>query len=146
MKPIKLFALILAVCLLSCAFVACDSGDSGTETEAATGDATEAATKVTFQNVNLVIQKDGKDQYTLNFPYSGDDDTLASVIKFYCRVEFETDEGCFDNTGLLSKIGDIQGTWTAYDKDKGSTAGAIGSIASHQVTEGATIVLNCSTK
>lgn len=149
MKPIKLFALILAVCLLSCAFVACDSGDSGTDagTDANAESATQAAEEITIKNVTLIIHENGKDTNKGDtIDYKGTDNTLASVIKYYCIYAYGSDEGCFDNTGLLSKVGELQGTWNAYDKDKGSTKGAIPSIATYEVTEGVTIVLNCSTK
>lgn len=142
MKPIKLFALILAVCLLSCAFVACDSGDSGTDANSES--ATQAAEKVTIKNVTLIIQENGKDKATLNYDYTGEGNTLENVIKFFCIAEYGSADGCFASTGLLAKIGEIEGeTWEAYDKDKGTTAGKIDSMKTYEVSEGAKIVLNC---
>lgn len=142
MKPIKLLALILAVCLLSCAFVACDSGDSdaGTPTESAT----QAAEQVKVKNVTLIIQENGKDKATMTYDYTGADKTLVNVIKFFCIAEYGSDEGCFASTGLLAKIGEVEGeTWEAYDKAKGSTKGAIPSMKDYVVEEDMTIVLNC---
>lgn len=153
MKFARILALILAVCMMSCVFVACDSGDEGgtaaetsapDETTDGTTDGTGSASssgKVRL-TVKLII-KGGKKDIEQMMPYGGEDALLSSVIDFYNEIFNDSTESCFNSAGILTKIGNLEGDWTAYDEAKGSSAGKIPSIADFVVEDGMTIVLTC---
>lgn len=149
MKFVRILALILAVCLMSCVFVACDSGnEDGTAAETAASDGTTDGTGSASSSgkvrltVKLII-KGGKKDIEQMMPYGGEDALLSSVIDFYNEIFNESTESCFNSAGILTKIGNLEGDWTAYDEAKGSSAGKIPSIADFVVEDGMTIVLTC---
>lgn len=137
MKIVKILAAILAVCMLSCAFIACDNG-----VDAESGSATEAATKFKA-NVTLVIKNGDKQIDKETVPYEGTEATLKGVIEFYCAIKDYPSDDCFDSTGLLSKIGDLTGSWEGYDEAAGSN-NKIQSLKDFEVKDGMTIVLTCT--
>ncbi len=151
MKFARILALILAVCMMSCVFVACDSGnEDGTAAETSASDETTDGTgtgsvsssgKVRL-TVKLII-KGGKKDIEQMMPYGGEDALLSSVIDFYNEIFNDSTESCFNSAGILTKIGNLEGDWTAYDEAKGSSAGKIPSIADFVVEDGMTIVLTC---
>lgn len=149
MKFARILALILAVCMMSCVFVACDSGnEDGTAAETSASDETTDGTgsasssgKVSL-TVKLII-KGGKKDIEQMMPYGGEDALLSSVIDFYNEIFNDSTESCFNSAGILTKIGNLEGDWTAYDEAKGSSAGKIPSIADFVVEDGMTIVLTC---
>ena len=96
MKLIKILALVLSIALLSCAFIACDSGDAATDTTAAE---TEAATKV---EVKLIIKDGSTTKYEGTVTCNG---TLGNAIEVFCAGEFEEEFEVFDANGLLTTIG-----------------------------------------
>ncbi len=138
MKFMKILTAVLAVCLLSCSFIACNTGsENGSES------ATETATKFKA-SVTLVIKEGDKEVDRETLAYEGNDATLKSVIEFYCAIKDYKSEDCFASTGLLQKIGDLEGSWSGYDNAKGSSAGKIESLQSFVVEDGMTIVLTCT--
>lgn len=134
MKFSKLFALLLALCLLCTAMVACDStGDSE--------DTTEAATKVTIA-VTLVI-KDGSTEVAREaVSYSGSNPTLGEIIEIYCVGNEYADP--FDANGLLNTIGDLTKgdgkSWIAYYESEGKNE-AFDSVKDQPVADGQVVVL-----
>lgn len=151
MKFARILALILAVCLMSCVFVACDSGNeeaTTAETSAPdeTTDGTETGSASSSGKVRLTVKliiKGGKKDIEQMMPYGGEDALLSSVIDFYNEIFNDSTESCFNSAGILTKIGNLEGDWTAYDEAKGSSAGKIPSIADFVVEDGMTIVLTC---
>lgn len=130
MKFTKILAMILALCLMSVVFVACDSGDKEGESD------TIAASKV---SVTLII-KDASGK-TVNESTVTCNGTLGDAIEMYCAGEgFEGE--CFDATGLLHAIGDLTGnTWKAYYEDEGSNK-AFDSIKDKAVQDGRRVVVS----
>ncbi len=136
MKFLKVLALIMTVCLLATAFVACDNG-SDKETEANSADGTTATISVT-----LVIRNDGTEVARATTTCNG---TLADAIEMYCAGEGYEGE-CFDaSTGILTAIGELKAgdgkSWIAYYEDQGK-AEAFDSIKTQTVENGKTIVLS----
>ena len=93
-----------------------------------------------FEELGSATAGQGKE--TLAF--EGNDATLKSVIEFYCAIKGYASEGCFASTGLLQKIGDLEGSWNGYDEGKGSQAGKIESLQNFEVSDGMTVVLVCT--
>ena len=119
MKLIKILALVLSIALLSCAFIACDSGDAATDTTAAD---TEAATKV---EVKLIIKDGSTTKYEGTVTCNG---TLGNAIEV------------FDSNGLLTTIGELTGNWKAYYEDQGQGK-AFESIKTQVLESGKTVVI-----
>lgn len=131
MKFLRILAVIMAVAMLSCAFVACDNGGKEDET---TVDTTAAA-KVT---VKLIVKDaDGK---TVGEEAGLTCTTLGEAIELYCAAKgFEGE--CFNEQGLLSAIGETTGTgWKAYYEDEGQSK-AFDSIKDQVLTDGKTVVV-----
>jgi hypothetical protein len=130
MKFTRVLALLLAVCMMSAVFVACDKGGNEEETETV---ATESIT------VTLIIKDaDGKTVDTLDVPCNG---TLGDAIEMYCAAKGYDGE-CFDANGLLSTIGDLSGSnWKAYYEDEGSN-NAFGSIKDQTLQAGKKVVVS----
>ncbi len=133
MKLLKIAAIVMAICLLGTAFIACDSGDKTEETTAA-----EATVTIT---VNLII-KDGSTE-----TYSGStscDGTLGDAIEMFCAGEFEEEITCFDENGILKTIGELTAAdgkrWKAYYEDEGQSK-AFESIKDQVLAEGKTVVI-----
>lgn len=131
MKLIKILALVLSIALLSCAFIACDSGDAATDTTAAD---TEAATKV---EVKLIIKDGSTTKYEGTVTCNG---TLGNAIEVFCAGEFEEEFEVFDSNGLLTTIGELTGNWKAYYEDQGQGK-AFESIKTQVLESGKTVVI-----
>ena len=136
MKLFKILAVVLSVCLLASAFVACDSGNGGDET---TASETNANTNI---EVTLII-KDGstevaKETVTCN-------GILGHAIEVFCAGEYEEEFEIFDaSTGLLITIGDLTAgggkSWKAYYEDEGQQK-AFDSIKDKELEAGKTVVI-----
>ena len=135
MKLIKILALVLSIALLSCAFIACDSGDAATDTTAAD---TEAATKV---EVKLIIKDGSTTKYEGTVTCNG---TLGTAIEVFCAGEFEEEFEIFDSNNLLSTIGELTSgngkAWKAYYEDEGQSK-AFASIKDQALENGKTVVI-----
>ncbi len=136
MKILKILAVIMAVCLLGSAFIACDKADGGTETTADTKGA--AAETVT---IKLIIKDGSVTKYEGSTKCDG---TLGNAIEMYCAGEFEGDAEIFDNNNLLATIGELSAgngkNWKAYYEDEGQS-NAFESIKAQVVENGRTVVL-----
>ena len=133
MKILKILAVIMAVCLLGAAFVACDSAGEVEETTAA-----ETTARIT---VNLIIKEGSITKYEGSTTCNG---TLGDAIEMFCAGEFEEDFEVFNESGLLTTIGELTAgsgkSWKAYYEDKGQGE-AFSSIKDQTVKEGKTIVI-----
>ena len=105
MKLLKILAVIMAVCLLGSAFIACDSGDK-------TEDTTEATVTVAIK-VNLIIKEGSTTKYQGETSCNG---TLGDAIEMFCAGEFEEEITCFDSNGILKTIGEVGGAETTNVK------------------------------
>jgi hypothetical protein len=132
MKLLKILAVVMALCLLSSAFIACDKGG---ETEETT-----VEEKVTI-TVNLIIKDGATVKYQGSTPCNG---TLGDAIEMFCAGEFEEEITCFDSTGILQTIGELTAAdgkrWIAYDEDEGEEE-AFKSILKETLKDGQTIVI-----
>jgi hypothetical protein len=132
MKLLKILAVVMALCLLSSAFIACDKGG---ETEETT-----VEEKVTI-TVNLIIKDGATVKYQGSTPCNG---TLGDAIEMFCAGEFEEEITCFDENGILKTIGELAAgdgkRWKAYYEDEGQSK-AFESIKDQALTEGKTIVI-----
>ena len=79
MKFLKILAVIMAVCLLGSAFIACDKGNGD-------GEGTEAETKGTTIEINLIIKDGSVTKYEGSTKCDG---TLGNAIEMFCAGEFE---------------------------------------------------------
>ena len=132
MKFIKILALVLSIALLSCAFIACDSGDANADT---TASETEAATKV---EVTLIIKAGSTTKYEGTVTCNG---TLGNAIEVFCAGEFEEEFEVFNSNGLLTTIGELTGSnWKAYYEDEGQGK-AFESIKTQTLEAGKTVVI-----
>ena len=136
MKFVKILALVMAVCLLSAAFVACDNGDKGTETT--------ADEKVSLK-VKVIVKQGNETKYEEDVNYTGTDATLGSIIDWLCEVNLGIDNAeCFDANGLLTGIGDVTGSnWIAYYEDAGKN-NKFDSIKNQTIEDGKTIIISCN--
>ena len=135
MKFIKILALVLSIALLSCAFIACDSGDANADT---TASETEAAAKV---EVTLIIKAGSTTKYEGTVTCNG---TLGNAIEVFCAGEFEDEFEIFDSNNLLSTIGELTSgngkAWKAYYEDEGQSK-AFASIKDQALENGKTVVI-----
>ena len=134
MKLMKILSLVLAICLLGCAFIACDSGAGDAET-------TVAETKAEIKVEITLIIKNGSttvDESTITC-----DGTLGNAIELYCAGEGYEEE-CFNTSGILTAIGELTTAdgkrWSAYYEDQGSSK-AFSSIKDQPVENGKTVVV-----
>ncbi len=134
MKILKILAVIMAVCLLGSAFIACDNGGSG-DSE------TTAAATTTSVEVKLVIKDGSVTKYEGTTKCNG---TLGNAIEMFCAGEFEEEFTIFDGNNLLATIGELSAgdgkSWKAYYEDKGQS-NAFDSIKNQVLTNGKTVVL-----
>lgn len=134
MKFVKILALLLSVALLSCAFIACDSG---TPEETTAGD-TAAAEKV---EVTLIIKDGSVTKYEGTVTCNGN---LGNAIEVFCAGEFEEEFEVFDGTGLLATIGELSAgdgkSWKAYYEDQGQSK-AFESIKNQTLEAGKKVVI-----
>lgn len=132
MKFIKILALVLSIALLSCAFIACDSGDANADT---TASETEAAAKV---EVTLIIKDGSTTKYQGTVTCNG---TLGNAIEVFCAGEFEEEFEVFNSNDLLTTIGELTGSnWKAYYEDEGQGK-AFESIKTQVLEAGKTVVI-----
>ena len=130
MKFIKILALILSLALLSCAFIACDSGDAADTTAAES----EATAKI---EVKLIVKDGSTTKYEGTVTCNG---TLGNAIEVFCAGEFEEEFEVFDANGLLTTIGELTGNWKAYYEDEGQGK-AFESIKTQTLEAGKTVVI-----
>ncbi len=133
MKFLKIFALIMVVCLLGSALVACQTGGGNDETQ-------PEETKTTV-SINLIVKNGTTTVYEGTTTCDG---TLGNAIEIFCAGEgFEAE--CFnETTGLLENIGELStadgGSFIAYYEDQGKNE-AFDSIKSQVVENGKTVVI-----
>ena len=135
MKFLKILAVIMAVCLLGSAFIACDKGSGD-------GEGTEAETKGTTVEINLIIKDGSVTKYEGSTKCDG---TLGNAIEMFCAGEFEEEFTIFDDTtDMLVTIGELSAgdgkSWKAYYEDEGQS-NAFDSIKNQAVTAGKTVVV-----
>ena len=132
MKFLKIMAVIMAVCLLGTALIACDKGGKKDE------ETTAAATKV---KITLVIKDGSTTVDTVNITCDG---TLRNAIEDYCAIDLEQEESPFTGTGLLKTVGELTAAdgkeWIAYYEEEGQS-NAFKSIREQTVVEGKTVIL-----
>ena len=133
MKLLKILAVVLAICLLGSAFIACDKGGETTE------DTTVQQT-VTI-TVNLIVKDGSTVAYDGSTTCNG---TLGDAIEMFCAGEFEEEITCFDENGILKTIGELTAgdgkRWKAYYEDEGQSK-AFESIKDQALAEGKTVVI-----
>ncbi len=133
MKFLKILALVLTVCLLGAAFMACDSGESkSTETEAGT---------TASVSISLIVKDASGTKYEGSVTCNG---TLGNAIEIFCAGEgFEGE--CFDAHDILSTVGELKAgdgkSFIAYYEDLGKNE-AFESIKSQVVESGKTVVIS----
>lgn len=132
MKLLKILAIAMVICLLSTVCIACDKGGEVEETT--------VAQKTTI-TVNLIIKEGSVTKYQGSTTCDG---TLGDAIEMFCAGEFEEEITCFDESGILKAIGELNAgdgkRWTAYYEDEGQ-AKAFKSIKDQTLTEGKTVVI-----
>lgn len=113
MKLLKIFAVVLAVCLLGAAFVSCDARRYSDETVV-------IVTEGSGVDVNLLIKDGSTTMYEGKITCNG---KLGNAIELFCAREFEEDIQVFDENGMLSAIGELKAGdgkyWKAYYDDEG---------------------------
>ena len=132
MKIFKILAVVMAICLLGTAFIACDKGADDSETTA------EQKVSIT---VKLVIKDGSTVKYEGTTPCDG---TLGNAIEMFCAGEFEEDITCFNEQGILTTIGELTSgdgkRWSAWYEDEGQSK-AFDSIQTQTLTEGKTVII-----
>ena len=136
MKLLKILAVVLAICLLGSAFIACDKGGETTE------DTTVQQT-VTI-TVSLIVKDGSTVAYDGSTTCNG---TLGDAIEMFCAGEFEEEITCFNEQGILITIGELSSgdgkRWSAWYEDEGQSK-AFASIKDQVLTEGKTVVISLS--
>ena len=132
MKFLKILAVIMAVCLLGAAFIACDKGDAGVETKDPT---------VTDVEITLVIKEGSTEKYRDTIKCNG---KLGNAIEMFCIGEFDQEENIFDHNNQLLTVGELTAGdgkhWKAYYEDEGQSK-AFESIKKQAVTNGKTVIV-----
>ena len=132
MKFLKILAVIMAVCLLGTALIACNKDGKKDE------ETTASAAKV---KITMII-KDGST--TVDTVQVTCDGTLRNAIEDYCTYDLEQEAAAFDSNGLLTTIGDLTKgdgkDWIAYYEDEGQS-NAFGKISTQEVVDGKTVVI-----
>ena len=129
MKFTKILVVLLTVCMLSCAFVACDSGKT---------EETTAAETTKIIEVTLIIKDGSSTKYNGTTQCDG---TLGNAIEMFCAGEFEEEFEIFNENNLLTTIGELTGaSWTAYYEDEGQSH-AFKSIKDQALEDGKTVVI-----
>ncbi len=131
MKFLKMFALIMAICLLGTMFIACE-----TEEETETFESTP-----TMIVIDLIVREGSEVKYNESVLCDG---TLASAIEIFCASEGYEGVIFDENTGMLSTVVDLVAedgkSWIAYYEDEGRNK-AFPSIKDATVEVGRTVVL-----
>ncbi len=134
MKLLKILAVIMSLCLLCTAFIACDGGKE-TETTAAE---TTANTSV---QVKLIIKDGSTTKWEEEVTCNG---TLGHAIEMFCAGEFDEEFEIFNDMGLLAAIGDLKAgdgkSFKAYYEDEGQSK-AFASIKDQALVNGKTVVI-----
>ena len=137
MKLLKILAIVMAICLLGTALIACDKADETAETTAAE---TTAEQKVTV-TVQLTVKDGSTTKYEGSTTCNG---TLGDAIEMFCFNEFEEEIECFNSASILKNIGELSAdsgkSWTAYFAEEGKNK-AFKSIKDQPVSNGDEIVL-----
>lgn len=135
MKFLKIFAVVLAVCLLGVAFVSCDARRYSED------DTVVIVTEGSGVEVNLLIKDGSTTKYEGNVTCNG---KLGNAIELFCAREFEEDIQVFDANGMLSAIGELKAGdgkyWIAYYEDQGQDK-AFESIRDQELRAGKTVVI-----
>ena len=135
MKLLKILAVIMAVCLLGTALIACDKGGEVDDTPETT------AAQNTTITVKLIIKDGSSTKYEESITCNG---TLGDAIEMFCAGEFEEEITCFDENGILKTIGELTAgdgkRWKAYYEDEGQSK-AFESIKDQTLAEGKTVVI-----
>ena len=135
MKFLRILAIVMAVCLLGTAFIACDSNDAKGETTVA-----ETTAQTTIE-VTLIIKDGSSTKYEGSTSCNG---TLGHAIEMFCAGEFEEEITCFDENGILKTIGELTAgdgkRWKAYYEDEGQSK-AFESIKDQALENGKTVVV-----
>lgn len=135
MKLLKILAVIMAVCLLGTALIACDKGGEVDETPETT------AAQNTTITVKLIIKDGSSTKYEESITCNG---TLGDAIEMFCVGEFEEEITCFDATGILKNIGPLSAgggkSWKAYFADEGE-AKAFKSIKDQPLSDGDEVIV-----
>ena len=135
MKLLKILAVIMAVCLLGTALIACDKGGEVDDTPETT------AAQNTTITVKLIIKDGSSTKYEESITCNG---TLGDAIEMFCVGEFEEEITCFDATGILKNIGPLSAgggkSWKAYFADEGEGK-AFKSIKDQPVADGDEVIV-----
>lgn len=135
MKLLKILAVIMAVCLLGTALIACDKGGEVDDTPETT------AAQNTTVTVKLIIKDGSTTKYEESITCNG---TLGDAIEMFCVGEFEEEITCFDATGILKNIGPLSAgggkSWKAYFADEGE-AKAFKSIKDQPLSDGDEVIV-----
>ncbi len=147
MKFTKIFALVLAVCMLGTMMIACSSnipdGKAPLVTIDLSGRGTEEVETSNAISVTLVI-KNGSGAEVANeiITYSGENPTLGEILSNYCAAHGY--EEPFDENELLSAIGELtpgEGEyWIAYYESEGKNE-AFDSIKNQPVANGEKVIV-----
>ena len=147
MKFTKIFALVLAVCMLGTMMIACSSnipdGKAPLVTIDLSGRNEQEDDTSNSISVTLVI-KDGSGAEVANevMIYSGENPTLGDLLSNYCVAHGY--EEPFDANNLLSSIGDLTTGdgeyWIAYYESEGKNK-AFASIKNQPVADGQKIIV-----
>ena len=133
MKLLRILAIVMSICLLGSALIACDKGG---ETEETTAE--QAKTTIT---VTLIIKEGSSTKYQGSTSCDG---TLGDAIEMFCAGEFEEEITCFDENDLLKTIGELTADdgkrWVAYYEDEGQSK-AFDSIKNQTLADGETVVV-----
>ena len=131
----KILAVIMAVCLLGTALIACDKGGEVDDTPETT------AAQNTTVTVKLIIKDGSTTKYEESITCNG---TLGDAIEMFCVGEFEEEITCFDATGILKNIGPLSAgggkSWKAYFADEGE-AKAFKSIKDQPLSDGDEVIV-----
>ena len=135
MKFLKIFAVIMAVCLLGAAFVSCDARRWSDDTVV-------IETQASGVEVKLIIKDGNTTKYEGKVTCDG---TLGNAIELFCAGEFDEEIQVFnDETDLLIAIGELKAGdgryWKAYYEEQGQDK-AFESIRTQTVRSGKTIVI-----
>ncbi len=132
---VKIFAVVLAVLMLGSIMVACDKGNTETETTAET-----AAPSVT---VKIMVKADGKTVYP-ETEITTTKTTLGEALDIFCAYQGD-DVKCVFEAGILTELGTVKPEkgeyFRAYDAAEGQDK-AFSSIKDQALVDGQTIVID----
>ena len=134
MKYLKIFAVLMAACLLGAALVSCNF-ERYTDTVV-------LETEPAGVEVTLIIKDGSKEMYSGTVVCNG---KLGNAIELFCAGEFEEEFEVFNSqTKMLTTIGELTAgdgkSWIAYYDTEGQEK-AFESIRDQEVKDGKTIVV-----